>query len=56
MIEPSDAFGVNLNHQSREEEAINGTSGIITYDGNQVRYPVVLLLDGIVSNNEVPVI
>ena len=49
MEKPKDTFHLNLTHQSREDEAINGTSGVISYTGKHVRYPLILFLDGIVS-------
>ena len=42
-------FHVILDHQSREDEAINGTGSIIKYDVTFPRYPFVLLLDGILD-------
>lgn len=45
-------FRVLLNHQSREDEAINGTNTQIEYEAGFPRYPLVLLLDGIVSGNQ----
>lgn len=42
-------FHVILDHQSREDEAINGTSTNIKYDVGFPRYPFVLLLDGILD-------
>ena len=42
-------FHVLLNHQTREDEAINGTNTEIKYEAGFPRYPLVLLLDGIVS-------
>ena len=42
-------FHVLLNHQTREDEAINGTNTQIKYEAGFPRYPLVLLLDGIVS-------
>lgn len=43
------AFHVILDHQSREEEAVNGTSTNIKYEVGFPRYPFVLLLDGILD-------
>lgn len=43
------AFHVILDHQSREDEAVNGTSTIIAYEVGFPRYPFVLLLDGILD-------
>ena len=40
---------VLLNHQTHEDEAINGTNTQIKYEAGFSRYPLVLLLDGIVS-------
>ena len=45
-------FHVLLNHQTREDEAINGTNTQIEYETSFPRYPLVLLLDGIVSGNQ----
>ena len=42
-------FHVLLNHQTREDEAINGTNTEVKYEAGFPRYPLVLLLDGIVS-------
>ena len=42
-------FHVLLNHQTREDETINGTNTQIKYEAGFPRYPLVLLLDGIVS-------
>ena len=42
-------FHVILGHQSREDEAVNGTDSIIEYDVTFPRYPFVLLLDGILD-------
>ncbi|KAI4195424.1 MAG: hypothetical protein LQ346_003443 [Caloplaca aetnensis] len=44
---PQSTFGVALNHQSREEEAVNGTGRTIKYGTGYRRYPFLLLLDGI---------
>lgn len=43
------AFHVILDHQSREDEAVNGTSTNIKYEVGFARYPFVLLLDGILD-------
>lgn len=43
------SFDVILDYQSREDEAVNGTETEIKYDAGFPRYPLVLLLDGIVS-------
>ena len=43
------AFHVILDHQSREDEAVNGTSTNINYEVGFPRYPFVLLLDGILD-------
>ncbi|KAL8804703.1 MAG: hypothetical protein Q9182_002395 [Xanthomendoza sp. 2 TL-2023] len=45
----STSFGLILDHQSREEEAINGTNTSVSYGTGYQRYPFLLLLDGIVS-------
>jgi hypothetical protein len=42
-------FSVSLDHQSAEEERVNGTDKEIKYKPSFCRYPFVLLLDGIVS-------
>ncbi|KAL9013880.1 MAG: hypothetical protein Q9173_001457 [Seirophora scorigena] len=44
---PQATFGVALNHQSREEAAVNGNSSTIKYGTGYRRYPFLLLLDGI---------
>ena len=44
------AFNVLLDHQSREDQAINGTDSNIKYKTGFSRYPLVLFLDGIVSS------
>ena len=43
------AFHVVLDHQSREDEAINGTNTGITYEPNFPRYPFVLFLQNILD-------
>ena len=43
------AFHVMLDHQSREDEAVNGTSTNVKYDVSFPRYPFVLLLDGVLD-------
>ena len=45
----SAAFHVILDHQSREDAAVNGTSTKIEYEVSFPRYPFVLLLDGILD-------
>ncbi|KAI4097204.1 MAG: hypothetical protein LQ344_000614 [Seirophora lacunosa] len=47
---PQAKFGVALNHQSREEAAVNGNSSMIKYGTGSRRYPFLLLLDEIVSD------
>lgn len=42
-------FHVILDHQSREDEQVNGKDTLIKYEVGFPRYPFVLLLDGIVS-------
>ncbi|KAL8720516.1 MAG: hypothetical protein Q9225_002638 [Loekoesia sp. 1 TL-2023] len=44
---PQLTFRVSLNHQSKEEEAINGSDPIVRYGTGYRRYPFLLLLDGI---------
>lgn len=46
---PQPSFDVILDHQSREDEMINGISPSIEYKPTFPRYPFILLLDGIVS-------
>lgn len=41
---------VSLDHQSREDELVNGTNPVIKYKTAFPRYPFVLMLDGIVSH------
>ena len=43
------AFHVILDHQSREDEAVNGADTNIEYEVSFPRYPFVLLLDGILD-------
>ena len=43
------AFHVILDHQSHEEEAVNGTNTNIEYNVSFPRYPFVLLLDGVLD-------
>lgn len=45
-----ESFSVCLDHQSTEEEAVNGRDNQVKYKPVVSRYPFVLLLDGIVSN------
>ncbi|KAL8675385.1 MAG: hypothetical protein Q9168_000216 [Polycauliona sp. 1 TL-2023] len=40
-------FDVILDHQSREEEAVNGVSTTVPYNTGHQRYPFLLLLEGI---------
>ena len=49
MTQPSEKFLVFLDHQSREDEEINGTDPRIKYNSAFPRFPFVLLLDGVVS-------
>ncbi|KAL8848737.1 MAG: hypothetical protein Q9221_006281 [Calogaya cf. arnoldii] len=44
---PRPTFDVILDHQSREEEAVNGTGTAVPYGTGYQRYPFLLLLDGI---------
>ena len=46
---PQAPFYISLDHQSREEEAINGSQPRIQYKTGFSRYPFVLLLDGILD-------
>lgn len=43
------AFHVILDHQSREDKAVNGADTNIEYEASFPRYPFVLLLDGILD-------
>ena len=43
----SKAFEVRIGHQSKEEQAVNGTDRSIPYSGHV--FPFVLMLDGVVS-------
>lgn len=43
------SFSVCLDHQSAEDEAINGTENRVNYRPTFSRFPFILLLDGIVS-------
>ena len=45
----NEPFHVILDHQSREDEAVNGTNTNIKYGTSFPRYPFVLLLDGILD-------
>ncbi|KAL8915588.1 MAG: hypothetical protein Q9171_000153 [Xanthocarpia ochracea] len=47
QLSPQPKFNVVLDHQSREEEAVNGTSTAVPYGNRNERYPFLLLLDGI---------
>lgn len=49
VVKRNGSFHVILDHQSREDEAVNGTSTDIKYDVGFPRYPFVLLLDGILD-------
>jgi 21S rRNA (GM2251-2'-O)-methyltransferase len=44
-----ESFDVCLDHQSAEEESVNGTKNLVKYEPAFSRYPFILLLDGIVS-------
>ena len=46
---PQASFKILLDHQSREEEAINGIQPMIKYQSGFRRFPFVLLLDGILD-------
>lgn len=46
---PGGGIYAALDHQSREEEAINGVDGMLEYSPGFIRYPFILMLDGIVS-------
>ena len=48
-------FDVILDHQSREEAAVNGTDTAVPYGTGCQRYPFLLLLDGIVSHVDIAV-
>ena len=46
---PSDAFGFTPDHQSREEAAVNGDQNSLPNTSGKDRYPLVILIDGVVS-------
>ncbi|KAL9105036.1 MAG: hypothetical protein Q9163_000049 [Psora crenata] len=48
--EPGRLFKVVLDHQSGEDEAINSTNPEVRYRPTYTRYPLVLLLDGILDS------
>ena len=50
VLELKAAFHVSLDHQSREEEIVNGKNSNIEQQSTFPRYPLVLLVDGIVSS------
>ncbi|KAI9806766.1 MAG: hypothetical protein M1825_006223 [Sarcosagium campestre] len=50
---PQDTFSVIVGHQSKEEEAINGTNPQIEYGQDGRRFPLILMLDGIVDPGNV---
>lgn len=45
---PRSSFEVFLDHQSREDEAVNGTKTTVAYGHGRRRFPFLMLLDGIV--------
>ncbi|KAL9640057.1 MAG: hypothetical protein Q9164_000542 [Protoblastenia rupestris] len=47
---PQRFFNAVLDHQSREDEAINGTNTSLKYQPAFPRYPFILLLDGILDS------
>jgi hypothetical protein len=47
---PQRVFHVALDHQSREDQAVNGTATAVSYGADEKRFPFVLMLDGIVSS------
>lgn len=49
MRKPNTAFTLSLDHQSREDENINGTDPAIKYNSSFPRFPFVLFLDGILD-------
>lgn len=44
-------FHVVLDRQSKEEQEVNGSDPVIPCSGKGARYPLVLVLDGIVSSS-----
>lgn len=44
---PQASFRVAMGHQSKEEEAVNGSNSVVRYGTGYRRYPFLLLLDGI---------
>lgn len=49
VLGPKAPLHLILDHQSREDEDINGNDTNVQYEVGFLRYPFVLLLDGIVS-------
>lgn len=49
ILGPKAPLHLILDHQSREDEDINGNDTNVQYEEGFSRYPFVLLLDGIVS-------
>ncbi|KAL8694024.1 MAG: hypothetical protein Q9218_001262 [Villophora microphyllina] len=45
---PRSSFEVILDHQSREDEAVNGTNTTVPYGSGYRRFPFLILLDGVV--------
>ena len=48
--QPGSEVPIDLNHQSREEEEVNGKPASIRYKALFQRFPFIVLLDGIVGN------
>ncbi|MCJ1335255.1 hypothetical protein MMC09_000523 [Bachmanniomyces sp. S44760] len=49
VVGPGDPLTVQLDSQSREEEAVNGKNTNVTYSSTLQRYPFILMLDGILD-------
>ena len=52
---PQRPFRLMLDHQTKEDELVNGTNVNIKYNVNFGRYPFVLMLDSIVSIKFYPI-
>lgn len=48
---PQKTFKLVLSSQTKEDEDVNGTNPVISYNGNGSRFPLVLLLDRLVSTS-----
>ena len=48
----SRTFSIVLDHQSDEDVEVNGSDTIITNADKSQRFPLVMMLDGVVSNSQ----